>query len=213
MPEAQAADTAAMITWPSRDVTGVRALLKHGLQPITVLAARAAGRPVPDGADPGVHIRKAGPADLDAVTEMEMGVIRWDAQFGGAVPRPATAALVREQARTSLARGAWTWLAERGGQQIGLLAVLRPEEASWAASMTRSGVAYLQSMFVRQGLRGAGVGTALVMRAHQELDAARVPVTVLDYSQVNPVSGPFWSRMGYRPLWTRWEARPASALR
>jgi len=30
---------------------------------------------------------------------------------------------------------------------------------------------------------------------------------------VNPLSAPFWHRMGYRPLWFTWEARPAAALR
>ena len=45
------------------------------------------------------------------------------------------------------------------------------------------------------------------------LDAAGVAVTLLHHSQVNPLSAPFWYRMGYRPLWTSWEARPATALR
>jgi GNAT superfamily N-acetyltransferase len=214
--ETHADDTAAMITWPSRDVTGVRALIGHGLQPITVLAARPANRPVPGGAP--VTIRRAGPDDLDAVTELEMGVIHWDAQFGGAVPRPSTRALIREQARAWLTqRPVWTWLAHRAehdGRPIGLLTVMPPKDAGWVASMTSSeGPAYLSSMFVRPGDRGGGVATALVALAHRELDAHRVPVTLLDYSQVNPLSGPFWSRMGYRPLWTRWEARPATALR
>jgi hypothetical protein len=40
-----------------------------------------------------------------------------------------------------------------------------------------------------------------------------VSVTLLHYEQVNPLSGPFWSHRGYRPLWTSWEARPARALR
>jgi GNAT superfamily N-acetyltransferase len=221
-PEAHAEDSAAMITWPSRDVTGVRALIKHGMQPVTVLAARQANRPVPVGGAADLTIRTAGPDDLDAVTEMEMGVIRWDAQFGGAVPRPATPALIWELARTSLAdqRTAWTWLAERDGRPVGLLTVQPPEHAAWAAGMTRaapkdaaSGPAYLPSMYVRAADRGGGVGTALVRHAHHELDARRVPVTLLNYSQVNPVSAPFWSRMGYRPLWTRWEACPAAALR
>jgi GNAT superfamily N-acetyltransferase len=218
LPEARGDDTAAMITWPSRDVTGIRALIRHGMQPITVLAARPANRPVPAARPaPGhaVTVRKAGPADLDAVAEMEMGVIRWDAQFAGAVPRPATEALVREQARASLARqSAWTWLAERDGQPVGLLTVLPPDEAAWVAPMTQpSGPAYLPSMFVRPAARGTGVGAALVRLVHAELDARQVPVTLLDYSQVNPVSAPFWSRMGYRPLWTRWEARPAAGVR
>lgn len=41
----------------------------------------------------------------------------------------------------------------------------------------------------------------------------RVAVTLLHHGQLNPLSAPFWSRMGYRPLWTNWEIRPARALR
>ena len=37
--------------------------------------------------------------------------------------------------------------------------------------------------------------------------------TLLHYAQASPVSGPFWHRQGYRPLWTTWPARPAAALR
>ncbi len=68
-------------------------------------------------------------------------------------------------------------------------------------------------MFVRPGERGGGVGAALVSRAHAELDARQIPVTLLHYAPPNPVSAPFWSRMGYRPLWTIWESRPAATLR
>ena len=31
--------------------------------------------------------------------------------------------------------------------------------------------------------------------------------------RLNPLSAPFWSRMGYRPLWTGREVRPAASLR
>src|SRR5579859_2132424 len=90
LPEADAGDTAAMMSWPSRDVTGVNALLRHGFQALTVIAVRsgpavadpaavagpAAGDPAaaadPAGASPpGLAIREAGPADLDVVTEFE----------------------------------------------------------------------------------------------------------------------------------------------
>ena len=40
-----------------------------------------------------------------------------------------------------------------------------------------------------------------------------VAVWLLHYEQVNPLSGPFWSHRGYRPLWTSWEARPTLTLR
>ena len=49
--------------------------------------------------------------------------------------------------------------------------------------------------------------------AHRALDTAGVAVTLLHYAQTNPVSGPFWHRAGYRPLWTSWQARPAHTLR
>jgi len=44
-------------------------------------------------------------------------------------------------------------------------------------------------------------------------DARGVDTTLLHYAQLNPLSAPFWNRMGYRPLWTGWEVRPAASLR
>ena len=76
VPEAGADDTAAVVTWPSRDVDGPLALLRHGLAARAAIAARpagrrAAGRPV-HGRDRrgwaafpapgrGVQIRRPGP--------------------------------------------------------------------------------------------------------------------------------------------------------
>jgi len=248
LPGTGADDTAAMISWPARDVSGVTTLLRHGLQPITVIAVRHA-RPEPaapeatapeatapeatapeatapeatapeaashvtTGGD-GLVIRAAGLADLDAVTELEIGVIRYDALFGAAILRPATEELVRAETRAALAaRPAWAWLAERDGEPVGLVHVQPPEQSRWITGMTRPGVTvYLQTMFVRPAERGGGVGAALVRHLHAVLDARGVDTTLLHYAQVNPLSAPFWSRMGYRPLWTGWEVRPAASLR
>jgi GNAT superfamily N-acetyltransferase len=218
LPEADNEDAAAMIEWPSRDISGVNALLKHGMQAITVMAVRSAGRAmlVADAGLPAdVVIREAGPDDLDAVTELEMGVIRFDAHFGAAILRTDTETLVREATRKALARRqAWVWVAERSGRPVGLVHVLPPDESAWIAGMTGPGsTAYLQSMFVGPHERGGGLGAALVKRAHDELDARGISITLLHYAQMNPLSGPFWSRMGYRPLWTGWESRPAVAVR
>jgi len=223
-PEARSDDTAAIVNWPSRDVTGVSALLRHGLQPITVIAVRPAGRPGPAensrcpssaNTPPGLVIRPAVPDDLDAVTELEMGVVRYDASFGGSIPRPATEALVRAETQAALAkRPGWTWLAEQDGQPVALTVVEPPPAATWIAGMTRTGAtAYLQTMFVRPDERSGGIGAALVRHVHGELDARGIDLTLLHYSQVNPLSVPFWHRMGYRPLWTTWETRPAATLR
>jgi GNAT superfamily N-acetyltransferase len=214
---ARGEDTSAGIVWPSRDITGVRALLRHGLQPLTVIAART--RPEAPAAParqiPGITIRAAGPRDEERVLGLELRLIQFDGHFGGPVWRRDTADLVRQEVRISLQRQAmWTWLAERHGDAIGLLVAQPPPEAGWIAGMTsRSPAAYLQTMFIQPEDRGTGVGAALVRALHARLDAGGASVTLLHHSQVNPLSGPFWNRMGYRPLWTSWEARPARALR
>jgi len=211
-------DTSASVVWPSLDITGIQPLLRHGFQPLTVIAARtrpASGTPqTPRGAH-GVTIRAAGPKDEEQVLDLELRLIRYDMHFGGPVWRTATARLVRDEIRTSLARTVtWTWLAERNGRAVGLLVAQPPQDAGWIAGMTSlPEAAYLQTMFVDDTERGTGVGAALVRNLHARLDTAGVAVTLLHHSQVNPLSAPFWYRMGYRPLWTSWEARPASALR
>lgn len=216
-PEARADDTAAVVNWPARDITGVPALLRHGLRPMTVIAARPRARPAPAGAalPKGLVIRPAGPGDLDSVTELEMGVVRYDAHFGGSIPRPGTQALVRAESQAALARRpGWTWLAEQDSQPVALTVVEPPDAATWIAGMTRSGTtAYLQTMFVRPGERSSGIGARMVRHVHDELDTRGIDLTLLHYAQVNPLSAPFWHRMGYRPLWSSWEARPASTVR
>ena len=206
------------MVWPSLDITGIQPLLRHGFQPLTVIAARtrpASGTPqTPRGAH-GVTIRAAGPKDEEQVLDLELRLIRYDMHFGGPVWRTATARLVRDEIRTSLARTVtWTWLAERNGRAVGLLVAQPPQDAGWIAGMTSlPEAAYLQTMFVDDTERGTGVGAALVRNLHAGLDGKGVAITLLHHSQVNPLSAPFWYRMGYRPLWTSWEARPASAMR
>lgn len=232
-------DTAAVVDWPSRDVGGVASLLRHGLSPLTVTAARLPGRgsgmgngprgpagdprqpPDPDADDatataaPGIRIRRAGPGDLAAVARLSQEVVRYDAHFGCVIERPGAAdALRREASRLLAVPQPWTWLAERDAAPVGLIQAERPESARWIAPMARPApAAYLGQMFIVPGERGRGVAAALAARLHGEIDAAGVAVTLLHYEQVNPLSGPFWSRQGYRPLWTTWEARPASVLR
>jgi hypothetical protein len=193
-------DTAAVISWPTRDIDGVKPLLRHGLAPLAVIAARVAGRgPAGPAAPAGLRIRRAGPADLDTVTELGMATVRYDAHFGTVIERPhSAAALRRDTAGLLAAADPWIWLAEQDGTPVGLLYAEPPEAAAWIAPMTG---------------RAPGTGAALVDEFHRIADAAGVAVTLLHYEQVNPLSGPFWSHRGYRPLWTSWEARPARVLR
>lgn len=216
VPEAAAADTAAVIRWPSRDVAGVRALAAHGLTPLGVIAARSARQAPAVAADcpPGVRIRRATLADLDLVVAMTMAVLRYDAYFGGVLEPPDAEQGLRVQVAGLLEHDPWTWLAERDGDPVGLLIAERPESAAWIAPRTSgSPVAYLLALFVAPAERGAGVGTALAGQLHRSAEAAGISVILLEYAQVNPLSVPFWGRQGYRPLWTTWESRPARTLR
>ena len=235
VPGTHGADTAAIVHWPSLDTEGVLALLAHGFTPFAVVAARPTAGVGAGHADesarsrssatdaggggqvtgPGVRIRRAAPADLDEVVRLGLEVVRFDAHFGAVSERPETEAALRREAAELLASPEpWVWLAERDEAAIGLLAAERPERTGWIAPLVRhSPVAYLMLMFVQPGARGSGNAAALTSAFHRDVARAGVPVTLLHYEQVNPLSAPFWSRQGYRPLWTSWEAWPASAVR
>jgi GNAT superfamily N-acetyltransferase len=215
-------DTAAVVNWPSRDAAGIAALLRHGLAPLEVVAARTPPRrpavPPSDAvlhADGWLRVRRAGPDDAEVVARLGVEVVRWDAQFGTIRQQPSTlTAMRREAAELVAGPEPWTWLAERDGKPVGMLAAQRPEAAGWIAPLTRlSPAAYLMLMFVAPQMRSSGLGTLLVDEFHRVVDAAGCAVTLLHYEQLNPLSMPFWSRQGYRPLWTTWQATPASLLR
>jgi len=228
MPGSADQDTAAVVTWPSRDVAGVPVLLRRGFAPMAVIAARITsrdqarpGRSAPRGdglaarpAQERLRIRRAGPADIDEVVRLGLDVIRYDAHFG-VIERPETAAALRREAAGLLAGpGAWVWLAELDDLPVGMLAAEQPGQCAWIAQMVnRSPAAYLLLAYVLPGQRGAGIGAALAAELHHQAQAAGTAVTLLHYAQVNPLSAPFWSRQRYRPLWTVWETRPAAAIR
>jgi len=223
IPSAHGTDTAAVVAWPSRDVDGAAALLRRGFAPLAAAAVRVTDRDPArtghgggaGGDAPGILIRRAGLADIDAVVRLGLVVVRYDAFFGGVAERPSTAdALEREAAVLLSGPLPWVWLAERDDVPVGLVAAQGPERASWIAPVTCSQtVSYLILGGVDRSERSTGIGAALAARLNADVLAAGVPLTLLIYAQVNPLSVPFWSQQGYRPLWTYWEARPAAALR
>ena len=217
-------DTAAVVNWPSRDVDGIATLLRHGLDPLEVLAVRTAPRrggahPPSDApllrAGGSLRIRRAGPGDIEAVARLGLEIIRFDSRFAAVTERADSMdALRREAAELVAGPAPWTWLAERDDEPVAMLAAQRPAAAGWITPMTSlAPAAYLMLMFVQPGVRGAGVGAALVGQFHREADAAGMAAILLHHAQLNPLSAPFWSRQGYRPLWTSWQALPARAVR
>jgi GNAT superfamily N-acetyltransferase len=101
-------DSAAVITWPSRDIEGVAVLQRHGLRPLRVAAIRAASRAGTATASRGtrgagrragnVRVRLAGPQDIDTVARFGAEVARLDAHVSGTPERPGTVAALRREA-------------------------------------------------------------------------------------------------------------------
>ena len=204
------AESAAVLSWPSRDLVLTPTFLARGLAPRLVLAIRLAGRDSPAGAT-DVTVRRANGADLDAVVAMELELVRWNQMLGQMTERPNTADLIR--AKHTADGRPWSWLAEVDGTPVGLLSVLDPEHAPWTSGLSSAGSAvYLSDLMVLPDRRGAGAGTALVRHVHRELDRAGYNAVLLHYLAMNPLAGPFWHRCGYRPLHTNWEVRPAAHL-
>jgi GNAT superfamily N-acetyltransferase len=213
-PEPADEDSAATVNWPSRDVRALPALRDHGLSPYSVIAVRRSGSATPP-APPRITVRRATAEDLDAVAGLGLSLLRYEADLGTAYLRDRAGEWIRAEIVDALAAvPPWIWVAEQDGLVVGMVEVQPPPASAWLEQFTSARpVAYVSSLFVDPASRGSGLGTALVAAAHRAVDAAGMAVTLLHYAQVSPVSGPFWHRAGYRPLWTSWQARPAGTLR
>jgi hypothetical protein len=132
-------DTAAVVTWTSRNVAGAAALLRHGLTPLSGVSIRTTRRlsqPEMPGRKPAaahVQIRRADGADVDDVTRL-LGTVRVGAHFGSVTERPDTRQALRAAAISGLADPQpWVWLSERDGAQAGMVWVEPPEAAAYIA--------------------------------------------------------------------------------
>jgi GNAT superfamily N-acetyltransferase len=212
------ADSACVVTWPSRDAEGTSALLAHGFQPLSVFAMRQPGdTPGPDAPTPkGLAIRRVTPRDIETVMSISLAELAYSALVGGTIVRPDAADIKRAAIRYRIAQGDPAWLAERDGVALALA-------ECWITDSDPRGRrrfpvppgrwGFVNTLSVLPGARGGGVGQAMMATAHRELHGAGAVGTYLYYNPPNPLSSVFWPRQGYRPLWTIWETRPAGALR
>lgn len=209
------ADSSCLVTWPSRDVEATRALLDHGFTPLSCLAIRGPAPSTDTKLSGTVKLRRAGPADLDAVVELALAELSYAALVGASVLRPEAAQLKRTAAHVRLHSDDPVWLAERDGAPIALA------ECGWVDTERHHGGhrlqagrwAYVNCVSVHEKARDTGVGRALMNLAHDEFARSGVRGSFLYYNPPNPLSSVFWPRQGYRPLWTMWEVRPSTALR
>ncbi|GLZ29480.1 GNAT family N-acetyltransferase [Lentzea sp. NBRC 105346] len=207
-------DSSCVVHWPSRDAEATRVFLGHGMVPLSVLGVRIA--PPPARPRTTLTIRRATPADLEAVVELSLEELRYSSFVGSTVMRDEAPALKRRTMGERLAAASPVWLAERDGIPVAMAeCAIVPSEPGTAASirLPHGRWGYVNCVSVLPGARGSGIGQQLMAYAHQELHRMGVVGTYLYYNPPNPLSSVFWPRQGYRPLWTVWEVRPASGLR
>jgi ribosomal protein S18 acetylase RimI-like enzyme len=212
------ADSACLVTWPSRDAEAAKPLLAHGFVPLTSLAVRTvrAGAPTARAPQAGVTVRPATKADLETVLTLELAELAYSALVGAAIVRPDVEKVKRAALSRHIAQGDPIWLAERDGVAVGVthcrlldvtpdgLTGIRLRPGRWG---------YVNCLSVADEARGSGVGRELMAVAHHELHRRGATGTFLYVNPPNPLASVFWARQGYRPLWTSWELRPASTLR
>lgn len=201
---------------PSRDSGLVRPLLSRGFALVGAEAIRV-GRRASDAdaalarlAATGVSLRPASLADLELIATMDSELFAHETQHGGATARPNPAAILRQYIEERLrADPDWTWIVEQGGDAVGYfsLEIDRPRHRAQVAA--GGPVAHIQALYLRPTVRGGGVGEAIAEFGHGRLEQAGFDRILLNYSALNPRSGPFWCRMGYRPIWSSWQRRPA----
>ncbi|MFF5992981.1 GNAT family N-acetyltransferase [Prauserella flavalba] len=213
--ESPGEDSACLVAWPSRDAEATRALLDHGLVPLSALAVHTGEQP-PAAGNGDVSVRAAEPGDVEAIVRLECSAVDYSSRVGNLRVRPGAAERRRAALRAQLAGGAPIWLAELGGEAVGVVdgGWAEVERGTWLGTVLPEGRwAFVHSLGVAPRVRGLGVGRTLMAAAHARLAEPGVRGTYLYYNPLNPLSSVFWHRQGYRPLWTVWEARPASLLR
>lgn len=211
-------DSSARVLVASRDIAVVNALYARGFGPVGIRAVRLRPRDAAPVAPPvpctlqGGTVRLATAQDAAALGRLDARLLDLDAHFAGVTARDDAAGMFAESYRERLALAPdTTWVLERDGVITGMVHVMpdasTPEPDAPAFAL--SGGQYLVVMFLDESERSAGIGAQFAQLAHDILDAAGTPYISLSYAVANPRSGPFWSRMGYRPVITEWQRRPA----
>lgn len=202
---------AEAVLWPS---AAGPAFAEAGLDPAFVFALRPPG-PLDAGAPVAVRrARRADTESLVALHEAEVGFHEPHTPYIRRVPglEPAyRERLERAWSGADPRDGASViHVAEVGGRIVAMCeSLLQQARAGSAASRLPPGrYALLNSVSVAEPHRGAGVGRSLVSAALTDLAPLRIDGAVLWFAVGNPLARRFWPRLGFRPLWTRYERRP-----
>lgn len=197
-------ETHAVIRLPAHEPGLVHTLRSHGYAPSTVTAVHQLGSIPPVTEVGGVTFRHLQRDDRQVIEELFLGLYEIDHAYSITPHRDNARELLRDYVTEVMNRDPeWTWVAEKDGTVVGVMTLIPPDEAAWAApSTTISPVGYLGHAYVTQ--RGHGIGSALATRVlHTAVDHDLAGI-LLDHEALSPLASTFWHRTGFIPLWTTW---------
>ena len=147
-----------------------------------------------------VHVRSAGPDELDIVAELVDEESKFHAASPMFVPylHEATTAAVRDQLARALASDDHAFLiANRGGSDIGIISI---EPGLGSPLYVPDNAVYIAATAVVPAERGSGAGAALVDAAFTwATDHGHVAAS-LHFATANAMSTSFWTGVGFTPV-------------
>ncbi|MGI8679531.1 MAG: GNAT family N-acetyltransferase [Jatrophihabitans sp.] len=198
--------SAASLTLPSRDVDRCRVAREAGLTATAILAVADLGRPARAAVRPActtMVVRDAEPVDAEPVARLWCEQAEYEARVGTLRVSAAIRAAITTGVPRYIANGSMVLVGEVDGVPSGAVVAETAEASSWSGTMLAlDPVSYLAMASTTAAARGRGVASQLVTELHRRHRAAGIAASALHYSAYNPLSIPFWSRHGYRPVLT-----------
>ena len=159
---------------------------------------------------PDISIALAGPADLDALVEIDASASAWSDAIGrpgGSAPRP-----LRDIFAETIMRGE-AWIARWQGERAGKITLQWEDTAVWG--QTPWDAVYVHGLSTHRDFAGKGVGLALLRWAERAAEAAGRSYVRLDCNADNPELRAYYERAGFADIeaMLRWAIASPRATR
>ncbi|MEO9139981.1 MAG: GNAT family N-acetyltransferase [Jatrophihabitans sp.] len=197
--------TSAEIHLASRDIDRARVAREVGFTPSSVLAVADLARPATalPTVQADVTVRDAQPADADVVARLWHAQADYEGRIGSLRDSDAIRRAIAASVSGYLEGPTTVLLAEHDDTVSGVVLAESTENSTWVgARLALAPVSYLAMASTDPSARGGGVGSTLVAALHARHRASGIRLIGLHYSPFNPLSVPFWSQQGYRPVLT-----------